>query len=252
MWNTFIAKVRAHEPVLGTFSTLGSPAVIELIGLSGLDFVILDMEHGLFTLDSLHASLLAAERRGIAPLVRPAGHTRALVMRPLEMGAAGVVVPMIDTPALAAEAVAACRIPPNGVRGIAASRCCSYGVDMPSHVLHADDSALAILQCETAEAVDNLPEILKKTRPDAVFVGPTDLSQSMGHPGNPGHPDVQARIAQALGITREYHTPCGILAFSTDDARQRQKQGFSIVALSTDSRVILNGFKTLLLSTQAE
>jgi 4-hydroxy-2-oxoheptanedioate aldolase len=249
MWKDFIIKVRSFEPVLGTFSTLGSPAVVELIGLSGLDFVILDMEHGLFTLDSLHASLLAAERRGIAPLVRPAGHTRPLVMRPLEMGVAGVVVPMIDTPALAAEAVAACRIPPNGVRGIAASRCCSYGVDLPSHVLNADKNVLAIIQCETSDAVDNLPDILEKTRPDAVFVGPTDLSQSMGYPGNPGHPEVQARIGKALGIARECRVPCGILAFNTEDAKKRQKQGFGIVALSTDSRVILNGFKTLIPSS---
>ncbi len=197
--NTLKKKLAAGGHALGPWVTLDMPAASEIFGLAGFDFVIVDQEHGRGTPETLPAHLQALSATQTSCLVRVPSHDPVYLKKVLDVGVEGVVVPAVQSAAEARAIVSACRYPPRGVRGSAIGqiRASNYGFDGPAYRRAADDNLLIACQIETATAVDAIGEIAAVDGVDVLFVGPFDLSGSIGHLGEFDHPDVVALLAKA-------------------------------------------------------
>jgi 4-hydroxy-2-oxoheptanedioate aldolase len=178
-----------------------SPQVVEMLGAFGFDWVLLDCEHGALTLESVELMALAAEASGMTAIARPATRSADHILQVLDRGVMGVQVPHVNTAAEAREVVAAVKYHPLGRRGLAAgTRAAVYDAHgtMADYVRAANDATLIAIQLEEREAIEHLDELLVVDDIDVYFVGPSDLSQSMGHPGNPRAPAVAEAIERSF------------------------------------------------------
>jgi 4-hydroxy-2-oxoheptanedioate aldolase len=197
MRNRMKEKLRAGEPVFGVSVMIPSPQIVEMIGATGFDWVLLDCEHGTLTLESVELMAMAAEACGITPIARPATRSAEHILQVLDRGVMGVQVPHVNTAAQAREVIAAVKFHPAGRRGLAAgTRAARYDTHgtLAEYVKAANDATLVAVQLEEQAAIDNLDELLQVPGIDVFFIGPSDLSQSMGYPGNPQ----AAPVAQAI------------------------------------------------------
>jgi 2-keto-3-deoxy-L-rhamnonate aldolase RhmA len=195
--NLMKEKLRAGKPVYGVSVMIPSPQIVEMIAAAGFDWVLLDCEHGTITLESVELMAMAAEASGITAIARPVSRSAEHILQVLDRGVMGVQVPHINTAADAREVVAAVKFHPLGKRSIAAgTRAAVYDAhgSLTDYVKAANDATLIAVQIEDKEAVDNLDQLLKIDDIDVFFVGPSDLSQSMGFPGDPKAPSVAQAI----------------------------------------------------------
>jgi 2-keto-3-deoxy-L-rhamnonate aldolase RhmA len=228
-----------HSRKAGFWLSLCSPTATEIAAGSGIDWLLLDMEHSPNDLSQINDHLRAAQS---APcdtpaelVVRPPVSDQTMTKRLLDIGVHNFMFPMIQTAADAKNAVSWTRYPPQGVRGISATvRANNYGRQSDYLATYAD-ALCVIVQVETAEAVENIPAIAAVSGVDAIFVGPGDLAASMGHAGNPMHKDVQERIAQAIAAIHAAGLPAGILGYGAETARRYFDQRFEFVAIAGDS-----------------
>lgn len=199
--NRMKAKLAAGEPVFGVSLLFPAPQVVEILGRLGFDWVLLDCEHGSLTAESVELMAMAAELAGLTPLARPAGHAPEAIARVLDRGVLGVQVPHVNTAADARRAVEAAKFHPLGQRGLAAgTRPAGYGLagSTSEYVAAANRETLVCVQLEEREALDHLEEILAVEGVDVFFVGPADLSQSLGYPGRPDVPEVREAMERAF------------------------------------------------------
>jgi 2-keto-3-deoxy-L-rhamnonate aldolase RhmA len=195
--NRMKEKLRAGEAALGVSVMIPSPQIVEMIGAAGFDWVLLDCEHGTLTLESVELMAMAAEACGITAIARPATRAPEHILQVLDRGVMGVQVPHVNTAEDARQVVAAVKYHPLGSRGLAAgTRAAAYDSHgtLADYVKAANDATLIAIQLEEQAAIDHIDELLKVEDVDVFFIGPSDLSQSMGHPGNPGAPAVAAAI----------------------------------------------------------
>lgn len=192
-------KLRGGQPIVGAFCNIPSPAATEILGLLGFDFVIVDGEHGIPDLETCEHMFRAAEVANITPLVRIAINQQQNILRYLDAGAMGVMIPMVNSGAEARAVVNAVKYPPTGTRGLAGVRAAAYGITKPlgEYVQWANQETMVIVQIETKQALQNAGEIAAVDGVDVVFMGPTDLSSSLGMPGQGTHPEVLAVIEKA-------------------------------------------------------
>lgn len=197
--NRMRAKLLAGEPVIGINLQIDSPWLVEMIGLAGFDYVMLDMEHG-FARMNLPVLILAADAAGITPIVRTPDFSRADVLNALEFGAGGVQVAMVDTPEQAAALVRETKFAPVGERGFSSvTRAADYGrASMAEYAAAANRETMLIVQLETRRALDNAKAIASVPGVDMAFFGPGDLSQSLGLFGQEGSDAVRDAIAAAV------------------------------------------------------
>lgn len=209
--NSLKPRLLAGEQTLGTWVTLDNAATSEIFGLAGFDFVIIDQEHGRGTPDTLVGHLQALAKTDTTCLVRVPSHDPVYLKKVMDVGIEGVVIPNVQSATEAAALVSACRYPPRGVRGSAIGqiRASNYGFDGPAYRKTADDNLLVICQIETAMAVEAIPEIAAVDGVDALFVGPFDLSGSIGRLGEFDHPDVIALLAKAEAALKKTGKPFG-------------------------------------------
>ena len=183
------------KTVFGLLNSIPSPLLVEMIGYAGFDFVILDMEHVCVNPETLENMVRAAECAGVTPLVRVPSAAPDVILRALDCGAQGVVVPHVRTAADAAQAVAASRYAPLGMRGISGGRTTGFGtIDLATYLARANSEIMVVAMIEDCAGVDNLDAILSATGIDMVLEGAIDLSQSYGVPGQAQHPIVQEAI----------------------------------------------------------
>ena len=190
-------KLRAGEPVFGVSVMIPSPQIVEMIGAAGFDWVLLDCEHGTLTLESVELMVMAAEACGITAIARPMTRSAEHILQVLDRGAMGVQVPHVNTAAEAREVIAAVKYHPAGRRGLAAgTRAANYDAHgtLADYVNAANEATLIAIQLEDQAAMDHIDELLQVDGIDVFFIGPSDLSQSMGHPGNPKAPAVARAI----------------------------------------------------------
>lgn len=195
--NRMKEKLRAGEPVFGVSVMIPSPQIVEMIGAAGFDWVLLDCEHGTLTIESVELMAMAAEACGITAIARPATRSSEHILQVLDRGVMGVQVPHVNTAEDAREVIAAVKYHPVGRRGLAAgTRAAVYDSHgtLADYVTAANDATLIAIQLEEQAAIDNIDELLKVEGIDVFFIGPSDLSQSMGHPGNPKAPAVAEAI----------------------------------------------------------
>src|SRR6478735_11446881 len=185
------ARLTAGDTLYGTFTGLGSPAATELVARAGFDWLIIDLEHGVGTESELLANLHAVGATRTAALVRPQSGERLRIGRALDLGAHGIMVPRVDRPDQANEAISFMRYPPDGGRGLALStRGAGLGELGHTDIQAINRQILGIIQVESPSAVEHAPEIAAIDGVDVLFVGPTDLSHSLGVPGrfdDPGY-----------------------------------------------------------------
>lgn len=199
--NAMKARFAAGEPAFGLSVMIPSPQIVESAAGMGFDWVLIDCEHGTVGLESMELMIMAAEAAGVTPIVRPRSNDASDILQAMDRGASGVQVPHINTAAEARAAVAAVKFHPQGQRSLAAgTRASGYGFrgSMGGFVEEANRQTLVCVQIEDEAALPNVGEILEVEGIDVFFIGPSDLSQSMGHPGNPKEPRVARAIEETL------------------------------------------------------
>jgi len=230
-------KNHAKEKILnggtayGVICNFYLPPIVELVGRLGFDFVLIDAEHGPAGVESCEHMVRAAETVGVASYIRVAMNIRQNILRYLDIGALGVQLPMINTRAEAEAVVEAVKYPPQGRRGLASVRAADYGLTMSleEYALKANQETLVAIQVETLQAVSNLDELLSVGGIDVFFIGPNDLSTSMGYAGQVNHPEVQAMIDK---LVRTIHTAgriAGTTAYTHEALVKAKKRGFQYI-----------------------
>jgi len=197
------AKLQAGETVAGCFVRYPSPALVEFVGYLGWDFIIFDGEHGSLMPQDVEAMAMAAELRGVTPFVRATTNQAHVILRFLDAGPLGIHIPWVNSAAEAEAAVQSVKYHPRGKRGLAGVRAAKYGQEGPlsEYIEVANRETLVVIHIETITAVEQIDTIAAVDGVDVIFIGPTDLSHSMGLAGQFNHPDVQdaiRRVSEAV------------------------------------------------------
>lgn len=233
--NAFKHALAQGKLQIGLWSSLCSAIGAEVIGDSGFDWILLDTEHSPNEIPGLLAQLQAIGRGGTAtPIVRPAWNDMVLAKRCLDIGAQTLLFPYVQNAEEAHRAVASTRYPPEGVRGVAvASRASRYG-RTPSYLTKANSEICVLVQVETRTALNELEAIAKVEGVDGIFIGPSDLAASLGHLGNPQHPEVQKAMQDAATRLKALGKPAGILTGNEEEVRRYIDWGYLFVAVGAD------------------
>jgi len=243
------AALRAGDAPVGAWSTVGHPAVAEVLADERFDFVVLDGEHSENTIEDLAAGVRAVEASdGDAdPVVRVGSSDAAEIRRVLDLGVAGVVVPQVESVDEARDAVQAAHYPPEGVRGVAGGRASGYGDDLAAYVETANDRVATMLQVETPGAVDDVDAIAAIDGLDALFVGPADLSARLGVFGEFDSPAFRAAIDAVTAAAESEGIPVGTLATTPAEvAARRDDWGMDFVVAGTDVGYLRAGAREFL------
>lgn len=235
----------------GTFFELGGRGAMEALGHTGLDYVIIDTEHGCFSEETTADLILAAERHGLTPLVRIGSTQRPYVLRMLDIGARGLIVPNIRTIDQVRELVDAAKFPPVGRRGFCPNRTSGWGSteesrDVATYMELCNQSAQLIPQCETRDALENIEEIAALDGVDGIFVGPFDLSVDLGIPLQLDHPVMQEAIGRILAACKASNKRSYIFAGTVEDAVGWARAGFDSVTYGLDASVLANAYRAIL------
>jgi 4-hydroxy-2-oxoheptanedioate aldolase len=237
-------RVLSGEILAGTWCNLGSSLTVEMAGVAGFDWLLLDVEHGFGDLEALVPQLQAARATPAAPIARVAWNETPLIKRVLDMGASGVMVPYVCTADEARRAVAAMRYPPAGMRGVAKmTPATAYGRDFERYFAEANENLLTVTQIETAAGVENAAEIAGVEGVDVLFVGPMDLSVNLGVREQFDHPLYRQAMDTVLAACRAKGKAAGILLMSAAQIEPALEQGFTFVALGSDGGMVASGMR---------
>jgi 2-keto-3-deoxy-L-rhamnonate aldolase RhmA len=240
MSRTLKARLAAGEALLGTLLTIGSTEVAELLAGAGLDWLFVDAEHG--ALDPRDVLVLLQAMAGRTPtLVRVPALEEAWVKRALDAGAEGIIVPQIGTVVEAEQAVRFAHYPPRGCRGLGTARANRYGLGVADYLAEVSSRTIVVVQAESVDAVRNIEAIARVPGLDAVFVGPYDLSASLGHPGEVDHPEVRSAIATVADACRVAGIRTGIFAMTPEGLRPHLALGFTLLAAGVDTALLGEG-----------
>lgn len=242
--NQFKAALQSGRMQWGIWNTVGGNSVPELLGGAGFDWVLVDCEHAAIeTVEVLSALQAIGQNPQTSALVRPAANDATLFKRILDMGAQTLLVPYVQTPQEARAAVQAMRYGPDGIRGLAGmTRATRYG-QVENYFATASDELCLILQLESVEGLANLDAIAATDGVDAIFIGPADLSASMGLPGQTDHPDVIAAVETAIKRLVALGVPAGVMALNADLARHYQSVGARFIAVAVDLVLLADAVK---------
>lgn len=200
--NALKEKIKKGGSVTGCMISAALPALVEISALAGFDFVFIDAEQGPLSEKDCEILVLAAEARGIVPLVRVPQNSPEIVLRYMDVGAMGVIMPGVRNREEAERVVRAVKYYPRGERGLTSARAADYGMGRPmtEYVAEANRETMVFAIIESREAIENIQEILSVADLDGVIMGAGDLSQDMGYPGQTGHPEVEAAFQKALDL----------------------------------------------------
>ena len=244
--NPFKAALAEPGARIGLWVGLADPYAAELCATAGFDWLLIDGEHGPNDLRSMLGALQAVAPYPSHPVLRIPQGDAALIKQVLEIGATTLLVPMVESAEQARALVAATRYPPRGVRGVGSGLARSSRWSAHANYLHeADDSVCLLVQVETASALAQLDEIAAVDGVHGVFIGPADLSASMGHLGNPGHPDVRAAIDGAIQRILAAGKAPGILMVDEALARHHIAAGARFVAVGVDATLLARATRDL-------
>lgn len=243
MNTTAIRKLRATladgRAAYGLWVTLESASVTEMAVGLGLDWVVIDAEHGALDWRDIVEHLRATARGETVALVRVSDLDRGLIKRALDLGADGVVIPWVETADQLRRAVAYARYPPEGGRGIGAERATGWGECMPEHAAEANDHVLVVPMIETVAAAAEVPRMCEVEGTEVFFFGPADFSASAGHRGQWEGPGVAATILGLKDAIRRAGRHCGVVAAGPANLVERSDQGFRMLGLGLDGGLLL-------------
>ena len=225
--NRVKAKLAAGEPAFGCFVRTPEPSLIEYVAMLGWDFLVFDAEHGTLQPREVEDLCRAVEPRGTTPIVRVTTNDPPTILRFLDTGAHGVHVPWVNSVAEVERAVQSVKYTPRGIRGLAGSRASEWGINEPigEYVKRANRETLVVIHIETQDAVDAVDEYIAIDGVDVLFLGPTDLSQSLGHPGDLRHADVVRAMERVADAVVGSGKTLGIYAGTVDMTREWLDRG---------------------------
>jgi 2-keto-3-deoxy-L-rhamnonate aldolase RhmA len=239
----FCTRLRARDLLVGTIVSVDSVAVMEVVASSGLDWIFIEAEHAPIGMAALERLIMAA---GTTPcLVRLPNHETTWIKRALDLGAAGIIVPQVNTVGEAKAIANAARFTPQGERGLGVCRANAYGDAVGEYLGSANTGTAVLVQAEHVDAVDNASAIASVDGIDGVFVGPYDLSASMGLPGQLDHAEVNDAIEYVRQAFAATGKPAGYFSIEPDEVKKRIGQGFSLVACTVDVMLLRAGATAL-------
>ncbi|HEY1784701.1 MAG TPA: aldolase/citrate lyase family protein [Pirellulales bacterium] len=235
------SKLAADQPVYGLWITLESPSITEMAVALGVDWVLIDAEHGHLDWKEICEHVRSAVRSDTVVLVRVAELNVGLIKRSLDIGADGVVIPWIESADQLRQALAYAQFPPEGLRGIGGERATAWGQCFAEHAQEANEHVLVIPMIESVKAGRNLQSILNVAGVDLFLVGPADYSSTAGFRGQWEGPGVAEQLLAIKDSIRAAGKHCGLITTSTENLVQRREQGFRLLALGTDTSLLLRG-----------
>ena len=240
--------LREGRAALGGWVMTGNPAVVEIMADEGFDFLVADMEHTPINVETFYHMALAVKGTGCELLARLPACDMVLAKQVLDMGAAGIIVPSVNSSAEAAQTVAMAKYPPDGIRGAALCRATAFGRQFDDYYRNHNRNVLVVAMIEHISAVKQADAILATPGLDAILIGPYDLSASMGIPGQLQHPDVLAAQQVVLAACRKHKVAPGIHVAPVDpaDVANRLAQGFLFVPCGIDTAFVREGCRTMM------
>jgi 4-hydroxy-2-oxoheptanedioate aldolase len=235
--NTTKAKLQAGETVFGCFIRYPDATLAEVLALLGWDFLVIDAEHATIEPRDCEQMVRAAELRGVTPIVRATTNLAPTILRFMDSGAHGALIPWVNSAAEAEAAVRAIKYWPRGVRGLAGVRANDYGLSggLGDYVAKANAETLVVVQIESTTAHDNIEEIAAVEDIDVIFIGPNDLAHSMGLPGQVRHPDVVAAMEHIGAVVGKSKAVLGLMATNAADAIAWQQRGARFITIGMDT-----------------
>lgn len=229
--NKIKAKLKQRETVIGSFQYISSAKLAEIVGLCGYDFIVIDLEHGPIDIESAEEMVRACELSGTTPLVRVGKLDPHLILQALDIGGMGVHIPSVNTADQAREAVRLCKYAPLGHRGLAGVRAADYGLrgSLSDYCKQANDQTMVIIHIEEIEAISNLDDLLAVDGIDVYYLGPTDLSNSIGRPGSRDS-QLSAIVDDALRKIIQADKIAGIITNDPEAARRYLDMGVRYLA----------------------
>lgn len=240
------AKLAAGRPALGLWITLEAPSLAEIAVELGLDWIVIDAEHGHLDWKEIVEHLRAVSRSDVVAMVRIAELNAGLIKRVLDIGADGVVVPWIETAEQLRQAVAYAKYPLEGVRGIGAERATAWGTKLVEHTAEANDHVLVVPIIETVRAAANVAEMCQVDGVELFFFGPADFSSTAGYRGQWEGPGVTEKILAIKDTLRTAGKHCGVVTTNHDNLRQRIAQGFGMLGLGLDTGLVIRALREAL------
>jgi len=236
--NTVKSKLNAREVTIGSVVSIPSSLVAEAMAQAGFDWLFIDMEHGILSLESVHSICQAVNTTSAVPIVRVPWNDPVYVKQVLETGALGVIFPMINSPEEAQLAVQSTRFPPDGIRGIGGQRAMGFGAWFQEYLEIANDLMLVVCQIEHIKAVERIDSILSVPGVDVAFIGANDLSASMGLRGQREHPSVRDAMRRVEEAARKAGVVMGCAEPGADQAKGRIAAGYRFVCVGHDAGIL--------------
>jgi 2-dehydro-3-deoxyglucarate aldolase len=236
----FAQRLRQNDLLIGTMLTLPSPEIAEMVSSCGYDWLFMDGEHGnLSTLD--WQRMLQAVAGRSAAIIRVPANSEREIKKVLDIGADGIIAPQVNSAELARHVVACCKYPPEGIRGVGLARAQGYGRNFGEYVQTANVSTVVIVQAEHIDAVENIDEIVEVEGIDAVFIGPYDLSASMGRMGQVDHPDVVDAIERVGEACRRQEIALGYFGTTAESVQDYIDRGYHLICAGVDAGFVTSG-----------
>ena len=244
--NKFKQALQTNKPQFGLWLGLPDAVCAEICAGAGFDWVVIDSEHAPYSLRDIQRHLQAIEPYDVSALIRPAEGSTSLIKQLLDIGAQTLLIPMVETAEQARQLVRAVHYPPGGIRGVGPSMARAARWNNVDNYIHEANSQIClIVQAETVQSIENLEDIAAVEGIDGVFIGPSDLSASMGHLGNPGHPDVIEIIENSLDIITKAGKAAGILSVDEELAKQYAEQGARFIGVGVDAALLSKATRDL-------
>lgn len=246
----FRERLRRGDQLIGTMLTLTAPAVAEILALSGVDWLFIDAEHSVFATAELQAALQAAQ--SVPSLVRLASTAEEPIKKALDIGAAGIIVPQVNSAEQAAQVVRWAKYAPQGTRGVGIGRAHGYGLQLQDYIAHANERTAVVVQAEHIDAVNQIEAIVQVAGVDAVLVGPYDLSASMGHIGQVDHPEVVQAIERVTAACLSAGVRLGIFGVSAEAVQPYIDKGYTLIVAGVDTLFLAGGVRRVLAQLRPE
>lgn len=232
-------KLASDEPVYGLWVTLESASITEMAVALGMDWVVIDAEHGHLDWKEINEHVRAAVRSNTVVLVRLAERSTSLSKRALDIGADGVVIPWIDNAAELEEAIRDCRYPPEGRRGIGGERATAWGQCLAEHASEANEHVMVVPLIESVSAIPHVPAMCEVDGTDVFFFGPADFSATAGYRGQWEGPGVAEQLLALKDVIRSTGKHCGVMTTSIDNLLERRSQDFHMLGVGADNGLLL-------------
>jgi len=244
MVNKLKELVESRRPAIGTWVSITDPYLVELIADVGFDWLLIDTEHIPISRESLRTILMAMKGSPSVPVVRLASNSPDHFQTALDLGAQGVVVPMVSSRHEAAQAVRFCRYPPIGTRGFSPTRASRYFQDLEQYAATANGEISLIVQIETPEAVANIDGILATSGIDGIFIGPSDLASFMNLPARTNHPDVERVVGKLIDSACARSMPFGLPTWTADECLSYVQRGARLLTIGSDLHFLANSARS--------